>query len=239
MKLIPYLVFIVIYYIVRAAVIIPTNRSFYLTFLNVGQGDSIVIHSPGYGSFMVDTGFNYQANYLSARRTVFPICHLKSVFITHYDSDHAGGLDRIERYCRDIKIQDNLSLGDRLDLGSVTLQVLSPARKNSSHEENDDSLVMLLSYGGFKAMLTGDVGTNVLEIAFSEVTDRLDVYKVSHHGSKYNTSMDIITKLQPKICVVPVGRNTFGHPSPDVLQYLTSGGCKVYRTDLDGTIVLY
>jgi len=239
MKLIPYLVFIVLYYIVRATVVLPANQSFYLAFLNIGQGDSIVINSPGYGAFMVDTGFNYQANYLSARRSVFPVCRLKLVFITHYDFDHAGGLDRMLRYCRDIKIQDNLSSGDQLDLGSVKLEVLSPAKKDSSHEENDDSLVMLLSHGDFKAMLTGDAGTNVLETAFSGVTGHLDVYKVSHHGSKYNTSIDIIDKLQPKICIISVGRNTFGHPSPDVLRYLNSGGCKVYRTDLDGTVVLY
>lgn len=239
MKLLPYLIFVIGYYVIRAVVVVPANRSFYLAILNVGQGDGIFINSPGYGAFMVDTGFNYQANYLSARRSVFPICHLKTVFLTHYDFDHIGGLDRISRYCRHIDVKDNLSRGDFLTLGGVQIKVLSPPMKNSSHEENDDSIVMLLSFGDFRALLTGDAGITALEKAFSSLLGPVDVYKVSHHGSKYNTSFDLLSKLKPKICVISVGRNNFGHPSPNVLQDLESVGCKIYRTDLDGTIVLY
>jgi len=239
MRLLPYLVFIFGYYVVRAVLLLPAGHEFYLTILNVGQGDSIVIHSPDYGPVMVDTGYNYQANYLSARRSVFPICQLKTVIITHYDRDHVGGLDRVLRYCPETAVADNLARGDLLTLGSTRLEVLSPAVKNLSHEENDDSIVVLLTRKDFTALLTGDAGTAVLESALSGLEIYVDVYKVSHHGSKYNTSLGLLQKLRPKICVIPVGRNNFGHPSPDVLRDLELVGCTTLRTDLDGTIVLY
>ncbi len=239
MRLLPYLFFIIGHYITRAIFLLPASREFSLTFLDVGQGDSIVIHNPSYGSVMVDTGYNYQANYLSARRSIFPICQLKSVIITHYDRDHAGGLERIIRYCPSIAVLDNLSKGDILVLGSARLEVLSPENKNLSHEENDDSIVTLLTGGGFRALLTGDAGKGVLERALSELNCHVDIYKVSHHGSKYNTSLRLLEKIRPKLCVVSVGRNSFGHPSPDVLRDLSSVGCKIFRTDYDGTIVIY
>ncbi len=239
MRLLPYLFFIFGYYVIRATLLLPVSREFYLAFLNVGQGDSIVIHSPDYGSAMVDTGYNYQANYLSARRSVFPICQLKTVIITHYDQDHVGGLDRVLRYCPTTPVADNLARGDLLALGSTRLAVLSPAVKNLSHEENDDSIVILLTRQDFTALLTGDAGTAVLETALSGLETYVDVYKVSHHGSKHNTSLNLLNKIRPKLCVISVGRNNFGHPSPDVLRDLKLVGCRTLRTDLDGTIVLY
>ncbi len=239
MRLLPYLFFIFGYYVIRATLLLPVSREFYLAFLNVGQGDSIVIHSPDYGSAMVDTGYNYQANYLSARRSVFPICRLKTVIITHYDQDHVGGLDRVLRYCPATPVADNLARGDLLALGSTKLEVLSPAVKNLSHEENDDAIVILLTRQDFTALLTGDAGTAVLETALSGLETYVGVYKVSHHGSKYNTSLNLLQKIRPKICVISVGRNNFGHPSPDVLHALELVNCTILRTDLDGTIVLY
>lgn len=239
MRALPYSFFIILYYLVRVLLVMSSNRTFYISFLNVGQGDSFVINSPRYGAVMVDTGFDYQANYMSARYAAFPVCHIKSVFITHYDSDHRGGLDRILRYCPNIKVEDNLSAGDFLTFGGASLEVLSPARKNSSHEDNDDSIVMLLSYGKFRSLLTGDAGVSILRKVLSDFTGHLDVYKVSHHGSKHNTDTGLVSKLKPKVCVVSVGKNNFGHPSQDILNILRLSGCKVYRTDIDGTVVLY
>lgn len=239
MKFLTYGIFIVVYYCVRAVLVLPQSRTFYVEFLNVGQGDSIVINIPAYGKALVDTGFNYQSNYLFARSSVFPICQIKSLFITHYDLDHAGGLERITRYCKKIAIYDNLSAGDTLTFANAVIKILNPPAKGYVRKDNDDSLVMLLKKGGFSALLTGDAGLGVLQTIVPSIPAGLDVYKVSHHGSRHNTSYELLDQLKPKYCVISVGKNTFGHPTKEVTDALEKAKCKTFRTDLDGSIVLY
>lgn len=239
MKIFSYGIFVLVYYCIRALIVLVSNSNFYMAILDVGQGDSFVINIPSYGRLLVDTGFNYQASYMSARGDISPFCQLKSVFITHFDRDHVGGLDRLTRYCKNINVFDNLSKGDSLKFGDASLSVLNPPEKNSSHEENDDSIVMLLTRGNFKALLTGDAGLEVLERLPPVDLANLDVYKVSHHGSKYNNSFALINQLKPRYCIISVGKNNFGHPAQEVLEDLKKSNCKVLRTDQDGTIVLY
>lgn len=239
MKFWTYGVFIVLYYCARALVVLPQNSDFYISFLDVGQGDSFVINIPDYGKLLIDTGANYQSNYLFARGEVFPVCRIKAVFITHFDSDHRGGLARITRFCQGVVIHDNLSKGDVLQFSDASLTVLSPSAKNSTHEENDDSLVMLWQQANFNALLTGDAGLDILEKLDLEELPPLTVYKVSHHGSKYNTSYQLLNRLKPRYCVISVGKNPFGHPAPEVLNDLARTDCKTFRTDRDGTVMLY
>jgi len=244
-KLFPYAVFIVGYYLIRMLVLLPQDSKFYISFLDIGQGDSFVINIPNYGRVLVDTGPDYQSNYLTARSSVLPICNIKAVFITHYDSDHAGGLGRISRFCPSITIYDDLKLGDTLGFGSTKMYVLSPPDRNPLRDINDNSLVMLVKYHDFEALLTGDAGLSMLESVGNIVniyknkeiiTGGLDVYKVAHHGSKYNSSKNLIEALNPAHCIISVGKNNYGHPSKEVVQYLVDAGCKVQRTDQDGTI---
>lgn len=248
MKLFPYVVFIVGYYLMRMLICLPQGSRFYVTFLNVGQGDSFVINIPNYGQVLVDAGVDYQPNYLSARTSVFPTCNIKSVFITHYDNDHVGGLERVGKFCRDMTVYDNLSYGDVVDFGVARLYVLSPQKKGSTHQENDDSLVMLLKYRDFEALLAGDAGLSALEPVAKIIDDykrrgiiigNLDVYKVSHHGSPYNNSKNLIDELKPAHCIISVGKNNYGHPSKEVIRDLADAGCLVQRTDKDGSIVIY
>lgn len=245
MKLFPYAIFIVGYYFIRMLILLPQDSKFYLSFLNVGQGDSFVINIPNYGRVLVDTGKDYQSNYLSARGSVLPFCNIKSVFITHYDNDHAGGLERIRKFCRNITVYDDLKFVDVVDFGNTKIYVLSPPDRNPLRDINDNSLVMLLKYHDFEALLTGDAGLSMLEWVSKTINvyksrgiiiGGLDVYKVAHHGSRYNSSKNLIYMLKPAYCIISVGKNTYGHPSKEVIQYLADAGCKVQRTDQDGTI---
>lgn len=248
MKLFPYAVFIVGYYLVRMLVLLPQSNRFYISFLNVGQGDSFVINIPSYGQVLIDTGPDYQSNYLSARTSVFPVCNIKSIFITHYDSDHAGGLERIGKFCHNITIYDSLKYGDVVSYGATKMYVLSPPDRNPLRDINDNSLVLLLKYQDFEALLTGDAGLSMLESVSTIIDDyksrgiilgALDVYKVAHHGSRYNSSKDLIDALKPARCIISVGKNNYGHPSKEVIQDLADSGCLVQRTDKDGTITFY
>ena len=245
MKLFPYAIFIVGYYLIRLLVLLPQDSKFYISFLNVGQGDSFVINIPSYGRVLVDTGMNYQSNYLTARSLVLPLCDIKAVFITHYDSDHAGGLERFSKFCRNMVVYDDLKFGDVVGFGSTKIYVLSPPDRNPLRDINNNSLVLLLKYHDFEALLTGDAGLSMLE-SVSNIVDvykskgiiagDLDVYKVAHHGSRYNSSKNLIDALKPAHCIISVGKNNYGHPSKEVIQYSGDARCAVQRTDRDGTI---
>ena len=63
-----------------------------------------------------------------------------------------------------------------------------------------------------------------------------DVLKVAYHGSKYSTSNLFLQNVKPKIAVIEVGKNSYGHPTPEVLQRLENFGIKMFRTDKDGDV---
>ena len=68
------------------------------------------------------------------------------------------------------------------------------------------------------------------------VLPRLELLIVGHHGSAGATSLELLWQTMPRAAVISVGRNTFGHPSEQVIDRLEAVGCCVYRTDRDGTI---
>lgn len=238
-----YLVFIVLYYLLKALVVTPGDQHFYISFLNVGQGDAIVINIPNYGKVLIDAGSDYRSNYLISRSSIFPICQIRSIFITHYDNDHSGGLERVSRFCDSTILYDEVSYGDVFTIEDVYLYILNPLKGGYRREENDDSLVILVRRGNFEALITGDAGLGVLENLVAEINGltfgKLDVYKVSHHGSLHNNSFDLLTGLKPEKCVISVGRNNYGHPAKPVIEDIAKSGCQLYRTDKDGAIMLY
>lgn len=69
-------------------------------------------------------------------------------------------------------------------------------------------------------------------------TLRADVLKVGHHGSKTSSAAEFLDAVDPQIAVIQVGKNNYGHPSPEVLARLTERGIRVFRNDLDGAVGL-
>jgi competence protein ComEC len=100
-------------------------------------------------------------------------------------------------------------------------------------------LVLLVTYGGFSILFTGDAGrpSEELLLANGQLRD-IDVLRVAHHGSNGATSEEMLRKTAPEIAVVSVGKNQYGHPSADVLERLYTAGTTVYRTDRDGAVTL-
>lgn len=267
MKILPYLFFVIVYYLIRFIVLYPYAKNFYAAFLNVGQGDSFVVNMPKYGKILIDAGPNYQANYLIAKGNFLPICDIKLVFITHYDSDHSGGLERILKFCSNAKVSDDVSRSERILIDNLFIEILWPEdSKNLGRKDNEDSLVLFIDYKKypnlankkgeknkritsekvkdakskhFSFLITGDSPTSVLEKLPLERYQSVLFYKVSHHGSKHNTSELIVKKLKPKYCIISVGKNRYGHPHKEVLSILQENGCFIHRTDLHGTLMVY
>jgi len=115
--------------------------------------------------------------------------------------------------------------------------VLAPLRTGS---QNNSSVGLLLEYGNFRALLTGDA--EVLELRHWLATERLprvQVVKVSHHGSRNGTIPDLVDATRPEVAVISVGAaNAYGHPWPATIELWSRAGAQVHRTDLEGTILI-
>ncbi len=124
---------------------------------------------------------------------------------------------------------------------ATTAQTLNPDPSLSYSDDNDASVVFLVRHGRSRYLFTGDLPTSA-ETAMLARADSgswpVDVLKVAHHGSKYATSAAFLATAMPKVAVISVGPNPYGHPTVETLDRLSTAGALVYRTDLSGTIVL-
>jgi competence protein ComEC len=127
--------------------------------------------------------------------------------------------------------------GDGFTMDGVEFTVLHPATDWAGWGEdvNEDSVVLLVRYGDFEALFTGDAGFPAEAMLRGKVR-WVDLLKVGHHGSRRSTGEELLDSLRPLVAVVSVGRNDYGHPSPETIARLESRRVRVLRTDRDGTV---
>ncbi|NPV07030.1 MAG: DUF4131 domain-containing protein [Anaerolineae bacterium] len=244
---------------------LPDGR-LHLAFLDVGQGDSILITTPSGRRVVVDGGADPDAlrGYLGRALPVWQR-HLDVVLLTHPDLDHMGGLlGLVPRYSVGLLLSPAApvptawarqweSVADRsvnvtvvaagqiVDLGDgVELQVLYPPATGCPGwiiSDNDCSAVVQVSYGEATVLLTGDAEWLVEQRLIAEGAAKPSwLLKVSHHGSARATSDGLLEALGPGLAVISVGENRYGHPAAEVLERLRLRGIQCLRTDQLGTI---
>lgn len=134
--------------------------------------------------------------------------------------------------------------GDHYTLDGVTLTVLAPdsAWTATQVNANETSVVLRVSYGAHRFLLTGDAERDeeAWVIANHAPGDlEADVLKLGHHGSRTSSSAAFLDAVQPRVGIASMGTgNRYGHPSPETLEALYQRGVPVFRTDRDGTIVV-
>jgi competence protein ComEC len=238
-----------------------------ILFFDVGQGDAVLITAPdsagGTGRarrVLIDAGASRTAVHFElARRGVDT---LDLVVASHNHADHIGGMEavlrgRVVRFYMDNGVPHNISPYRRavnalqsrgvqylqassrtITLGSARLRVLAPP--GFPDEQNDNSVGLMLEFGGFRALFTGD--SEHAELAHWLANDsvpRVMVVKAAHHGSWNGTSAAWAAATRPGVVVVSVGaRNSYGHPAASALAQWTAVGARVYRTDSDGAILI-
>ena len=233
-----------------------------VSFFDVGQGDSIFIKAPGNYQVLIDGGPSYSAvlNGLS-REMPFNDKEIDLVILSHPESDHMTGLlSVLENYKVDNIIWTGIEkegvkfetwkrmiseeganiyyakLGDKIIMGDASLEIVNPKESlegKTFKESNDTAVVSKLQYKDSSFLFTGDISSKIE----SELTDiDIDVLKVPHHGSRYSTSEELLKKTSPLISVIQVGKNSYGHPTEDVLTRLNNFGIKVLRNDTNGDI---
>ncbi|RJQ36516.1 MBL fold metallo-hydrolase [Candidatus Microgenomates bacterium] len=235
----------------------------HVVFCNVGQGDGIYIRSPKGLNIVIDGGPDDSILACLAKHMPFWDRKIQLVIMTHPHEDHLTGLIYILKNYKVLNFysekvqgkqayQELTSLlekkkikskqifrGDRFILkDQVILATIWPKQNYQLAQEadldaNGQSIIELLTFGNFNVLLTGDGKLGEGE-DFSSLG--VDVLKVAHHGSKVNTNKNILEEINPKLAVITVGKNRFGHPSKETLEALKSLGIKTLRTDLDGDI---
>ena len=127
--------------------------------------------------------------------------------------------------------------GDSLVVDGVRLSILHPDTTWAGWRAdlNDDSVVLLIRAGNFAAVLAGDLGVRA-ESLLARHVGAVDVLKVGHHGSAGSSGAGWLAALTPRVGIVSVGANRYGHPAPQALARLADAGVEVWRTDREGTI---
>ena len=239
---------------------LPPPTGLRITFLDVGQGDAILLQVPE-GGVLVDQGppeadVAGQLRGLGVRR-------LAAVVLTHPQRDHIGGAeDVLRRLVVDRVLDPRLAVsgpferdalseaatravpvvetraGDAFSLGRLRIRVLWPDGPGTASEDpNLLPIVLLATYGEVDALLTADAESDVTARLLSR---HVEMLKVAHHGSADPGLAAELREWRPAIAVISCGRhNDYGHPTPSTLSALRdSPDLSLYRTDEDGRVVL-
>ena len=234
----------ILYFLLHSGVYFGANfrrQNLVIKILDVGQGDSTLITTPSGKHMLIDGGGDYTADWLYFSETRKPSCFIDLVILTHEHDDHKVGLDRILERCK-VGMYKKLYKGDTLVIDEVSIKVLWPEKGYSSSDLNDLSTVVLLDYGKFEALFTGDAGSKIFSrldenVLKESIQGDLDLYKVPHHGSRTGLNRAFLYEYKPLASVIPVGKdNKFGHPHQETLEFLSLLGGDIYRTDIHGTV---
>lgn len=236
-----------------------------IEFLDVGKGDATLMRFPGGTNLLVDCGSETTAKFElipSLRRR--GINRISALLLTHFQEDHAGGAVevleslKVGRLLVNSLSPDNelgrsviaaarrmnvpirkLALGDTISiLKGVGCRVLWPPQ-SSGGDDNQESIVLKVSYGEVDFLLTGDVGWKTERILFN-AGDYLqsEILKVAHHGSRYSSRRFFLNRVRPRIALISCSAgNSYGHPTNRVVSDLEGMGCLIHRTDLQQAAV--
>jgi competence protein ComEC len=232
-------------------------------FLDVGQGDAAVLTSPAGVTILVDGGPDEAQ--VATELVALGVRRLDVVVASHPHADHVVGLPAVlaripvalllQPGCpSDSPDADALAdaiaaegvpvrtprAGESLSVGDVRLEILSPDRcwTGTESDTNNDAIVVRASLGEDSVLFATEPEEPAQQVLLDSGLDlTADVLKVPHHGAA--TSIEAFFQaVDPQLAVVSVGENTYGHPVPEVLDWLRGTGAEVLRTDLAGTVTV-
>lgn len=238
-----------------------------VTFFNIGQGDAALIALPGDTQILVDGGPSEKIISKLESSLPFYDKEIELVILTHPHADHLRGLNYVldEYQVKNILLSgaqyesgvyrefiENVGregaqihlakVGDGVSWrGRPILEILSPSAPvlgQTFKKIHDSTVVSRLTLGDITFLLMGDAEEPLERRLLSAgLLDDADVLKVGHHGSKTSTSQGLLATTLPEVAVISVGKNSYGHPHPEVTRRLETLGSKVLRTDETGNIV--
>lgn len=133
--------------------------------------------------------------------------------------------------------REKLAVFHNNSISSNGSQILGVSARGD--DVNERSVVLEVEWKGYKILLAGDSGDQTEKSLMSlGLVGNVDVVKVGHHGSKFSSSQEFLNILNPKVAVVSVGKNSYGHPTREVLDRLKNVGAEIRRTDEEGDVVI-
>lgn len=237
------------------------QKRFEVHFIDVGQGDAALILCDD-ESMLIDGGKPEASSIIYTYLKKLNIEKLNYIVCSHADDDHIGGLSAplanmtvenilapetpadtrayrsiIEKsHEQGIKIR-HPKHGESMDFASSKIDFYGPVTE-SENDRNNGSIVMKVIYGETSFLFTGDAEREeekqILDAGYDISST---VLKVGHHGSANSATYPFLREVMPKYAVISVGKNSYGHPTEDVLSRLRDAGAEVYRTDMQGDII--
>ena len=250
----------VVLFISLISVILDINR-LTLSFIDVGQGDSILLKYDGQSILFDAGGTKSYQNVLDEINDV----KLDYLILSHYHSDHSNYIDNLQER---IKVKtiiappartdaEKKQLSDfekysdvviayndvTLETEDVIIKVMTRHTYYDYDDKNNTSLISHIKYKDFTALLTGDMEFDGELKFIKEYKERdldIDVLKVAHHGSASGTSKMLLDYLRPEISVISVGENNqYNHPETSLLERLETCQSEIYRTDKDSSVRIF
>ncbi len=242
------------------------NYDMSVHYIDVGKADAIFITCND-KNILIDSGNvepqNPVVEYLKRQQ----VSKLDLVIASHQDKDHIGGMSNIlyefeiDKFMMP-QLPDNLipssncyesmmyvlsekdipisfpKCGENFQLGDMQINILGPV-KQSNDSTNNNSIVMQIIYKDAKFLFMGDAEEeeeyDILDLG---INIESDVIKIGHHGSKTSTTQELLDAVLPKYAVISVGEDNNNLPKKSVLERLADSNVKVYRTDLNGNVII-
>jgi competence protein ComEC len=258
------IILLTLVFILGFALTLYAQENLKIYFLDVGQGDSSVILSSSGQVVLIDSGPDESLilNYLENLN----ISHLDLLIASHAHADHIAGMDKIIAKYRPRAFLDSgiphttiayqkmiTAIGKyninyyqgtsrKINLGPLTFTILPPVNPPLKESElNNNSLVIRLDFKDFSCLFTGGIEKKREGQLLNESRNNLkvDILKITHHGSSSGSSPPFIKAVDPETTIISCGKdNQYGHPHQETLTLLQNLGINIYRTDLNGTILV-
>ncbi len=231
---------------------------------DVGNADAFLIKTPDEKYFIIDTAKkSFKSTSSTAKMVIIKylkdrgIKNIEGMILTHFDLDHAGGAEDLinnlniktiyvnsmrkdnytvynifkainEKHVNTRLAQNNSKIYAENDLSLTTY--ISGIKDN----DNENSVITMLSYKDFDMLFTGDAGIVAFDKIKKDIGHNVEVLKVGHHGGRNVVNKDMLEHLNTKVSVISTGPNAFGHPNKSTLKILRN--TKIYRTDKHNSV---
>ena len=246
----------------------PTDGYLVLHMIDVGQGDCFLLTTPLGQNILIDAGDPAQSDRIAGYLNRHRIKGIDHLIVSHPHGDHIGGMpELLDRFpiqqiyvpavihhtslyealltktdYHQIPLYALANLTTIWEEPDIKIQILTTGKDYGEHL-NNWSLVVRVIHGAQSFLFTGDMEMTAeadLLAAFPSALLKSTVLKAGHHGSNTSTSENFLAAVSPQVVLISCGKDNFhGHPHQDVLDRLEKKSIWVYRTDLQGTVVLY